>query len=165
MRRWKPRSQHRRRTVGFIDAWKRWADAEQLRWAAGWRAAELQADRVFLIATQSRKREPSKRASIGTAKAVPFRLRRPNLICLVLRGSHVSKSRHGAHDSMAIYWPRRAGPERLLPGRELPRPGTPLPRPLALRPEEKPPPELWRLRKPLRPLPLEGLAEWVLTWF
>ncbi len=100
MRRWKPRSQHRRRTGGFIDAWKRWADAEQLRWAAGWRAAELQADRVFLIATQSRKREPSKRASIGTAKAVPFRLRRTNILA-TYRGIPTSQNRDMGH---TIQW-------------------------------------------------------------
>src|SRR3981189_3083111 len=44
------------------------------------------------------------------------------------------------------YWPRRAGPERLLRGRLLERPSPPGPRPPELRPPEKPPP--LRLRKP-----------------
>src|SRR5208283_2152183 len=55
------------------------------------------------------------------------------------------------------YWPRRAGPERLAPGREL----LMRPRPPELRPAERPEPG--RLRKPLRPFPLCGpaLLDWV----
>src|ERR1700722_17284556 len=45
------------------------------------------------------------------------------------------------------YWPRRAGPERLLPGRLEERLLLPGPRPPEVRPPEKPPPPL-RLRKP-----------------
>jgi hypothetical protein len=40
-------------------------NAEQLRWAAGWRAAELQVFRVFMIAKRSGKREPSKRTRVS----------------------------------------------------------------------------------------------------
>ena len=96
-------------------------DARQLRWAAGWRAAELQVFRVFLIAKRSGKREPSNRARVSA------RLKPCPSDCGIHRVLLRSNARKPCPSDCGIltYWPRRAGPERmapgwLLPGRELP---------------------------------------------